>query len=258
LVEARVVVASEEDPRPPWLQTVGAPVRPGLPIGGDGSFKVRLPGDRPVHVKPWHPSLVRDPRDADVVVTSERTPLLLRLVPGARATFRILRPDPAQFPHLLLHARALLYQGEATGKPLATHPLSEESGLYSFSGFVPDTYTVCLQLPLFAPLVLRNVALRESVTHLGDLTFELGTMLTIQQPKELERRTQGQVNVVSVNGPPFEEWRLLDPGEERILFTGLGPGRYRVSMSFRSGSPGSVSRTIEVDGRTPVTITAER
>jgi hypothetical protein len=107
--------------------------------------------------------------------------------------------------------------------------------------------------------VLRGVALGEAVTHLGDLSFEPGTTLAVQQCKDLNRRVHMEVSVRSVTGPPFEElWRHLGPEYESILFSGLGPGRYHVWMTFGSGSPNSISREIDVDGRTPVTITAER
>lgn len=216
---------------------------PGAPVGPDGTFSVRIPGDRPVRLRAWHPSLVPDPAGGTVEVQEAADGLVLRLVEGPHALFTL---DPVRRDDIYrTQTEVRLFRGEPAGEPLSTQVAEEVDGRFRIGGFPPEVLTLWIDAPGSAPKVLRGVRLFGGANDLGVLPMEEGATVRIDltlgpgaAPPNLF------VLAMSEDGPPHSRG-LNYYGKGEVLLRGLGPGRYRVTV-HPGGAPGTVLLTEHV------------
>ncbi len=240
-----------------WAPRVGE-----ADVGRDGSFSLRVPGDRALRMVPVHPLLVPDAVEGVLEVVRPAEGVRVRLVEGAQATFRLRSapgaPTSDPFGERVA-ARVLLFAGEPRGAPLSEHALVEADGVARFAGFAPGTVTLWIDLGHGAPLVRRGVVLGAGRTDLGVLDADPGCTLTVRLRLAEGRATPGgmvAVEVLAAQGPAAPRRAFArDPVELRV--PGLGAGRHRVLVDLPSGPAGvrpQSEHEVELDGRTDATL----
>jgi hypothetical protein len=235
------------------IRTSGPDISAHWIVNENGTFHFRVPGDRVVTVSASHPLCKPHPERGSVALIAARDDVLLELVGGPRARFR----TSAQFEIYSIHEphvehRVLLYRDLPEGRPLSAHPLMSEDGTFVFGGFEPGTYTLWIDSPKHAPLVLRNVTLTDGETDLGHLTFGTGTGVRVgilTSPGTSAPRIM--VSVQRLQDPAYRRWMTSD-GEAEAVLRGLGPGRFKVMIGLIWNTQKSVSHEITADGTTDV------
>ena len=219
---------------------------PGLPARSDGTFHVRIPGDRPVRLRPWHPSLVPDPAGGVVDVEGAAEGVVLRLVEGPHALFTL---DPVRKEEYRSRTEVRLFRGEPAGEPVSVHQAEEVGGRFRIGGFPPDVYTLWIDAPGSAPKFLRGVRFLGGENDLGVIPMEEGASVRVHLTlAEGAAPPNLFVNAMALDGPRhFRGLNYLGKGE--VVLPGLGKGRYRVSGA-PGGDPGTVLllRTVESSG----------
>jgi hypothetical protein len=247
LADVRVLVRGDgiATPEPARGLDYQAP-RPGV----DGSFRVRVPGDRPVQVVPWHPVLVPAAEGGIAEVTEPRDDLVLRLVQGALATIRF-SPAPEKPPWLASPPRVLLYRGEPEGEPEATLHGVLDGDRLSFGGFPAGSWTVWIDmLTAHAPAVLRDAKLGAGDADLGGATLSEGSRVRVKVlVKEGTSVPRISVYAMREDAPKYGR-QTSSNGEETAVLPGLGRGRFRIVATSMMGTAGKqgLNEIHEVDG----------
>jgi hypothetical protein len=223
----------------------------------DGRFKILVPGDRPVTVRAWHPILVAGPRGSKVI-SSPVEDILLELVLETSARFIV---EPAPKPTLHSEIRVLLYEGLAEGPPVSEHvALIGEDGSIRFGGFKPGSWTLWIDVPDYAPLTLRDVALGAGQTDLGLAPLSRGSSVRVTV------LTGPNVSVPRIgvfafhqDAPQYTRGMNSRGGAPEAVLHGLGPGRFKVRFSTIMGGGGNRNReeTIVVDGKNDAQLTLD-
>lgn len=246
-VEGRVVVPDGQDVRGALIHATGE----GLSTAGrfgkraigttpDGTFKARVPGDRPVTLAVSHPLLLPDPRHGTITVRSPGS-AQLRLVQGATTTFRLLEsPDFESGMH-----RALLYADAPEGAPAHTREISYDDKTGRIGGYPPGRWTLWFDLPPDAPVVLRNVDLGPGATDLGQLAIKIGASIRVNVRRRTGDRTRIWASVRRLGAPGYE--RSASGTDDTIVVSGLGPGRFLVTV-------GSRKQEVTSDGRATISL----
>jgi hypothetical protein len=238
--EARVILTA--DGFDPGRDQQG---RPGRGLGTQARFAVWVPADRPATISVWHPFLVPDPARGKLSVRGAAEGAVLALVTGR---FAVLCLTGAGSPAGGANVR--LYRGAVGGEPVREEHVPVADGAIRFGGYEPGKYTVWIDVPGFAPLIVGEAELGEEQTDLGTVALSPGATLVVRlrpQPGRIAARTT--VEVQPLDGPIYRRsGRSGENGEARI--TGLLPGRYRVTAW------GTPSETVEVrgDGETVITM----
>jgi len=200
-------------------------------------------------LRPFHPMLSPSATDGCANVQGERSGIVLRLVPGATARFR---PPAVSDPRL----RVLLFRGAVGPPPVSEHVAVLQDGVARFGGFAPGAYVAWFDLPGYAP-VARTVDLsREDENDLGEVRPGEGTTLRVERVQEGDRIG---VRVDALDPPVYTRGSSAPADAAEVLVRGLGSGRFRVQIYImrKVGGGTSFDRTIEADGRLPVTLRAE-
>ncbi len=242
LRNVRVLVGSgEAEPRVQWRPGRDAPE--GTYLQGD-SFRIRVPNDRDVELYAWHPWLVPDATQGRVTLHGGRDGIVLKLVEG----------DGLILPQTQLASRGLRVARYAAG----TQPEGEALGWHH--AVLADGALRC-SLPRgrwtllidpgsqFQPLVLPDVEI-EGPTELPPAQFTTGSTLRLRlllpegssAPRLYLKATRQQA--------PVYDRSINSPGEEEVLLTGLGPGRYDLKALQMMGGVPTIKPNwqVEVDG----------
>jgi hypothetical protein len=233
---------------------------PGMPVRSDGSFTIRVPGDRPVTLRPSHALLRPAAEGGRVTLTDPREGIVLRTVPGPQAS---LRPDPLPvaaregWPSANDLVRVLLYRGPTTALPTATIKAKFADGVARFGGFVAGTYGVFLDAYGSAPVFLPAVVLGDGATDLGTVRFPAGGSVRArvvvpegQAPPAL------LVEARSKTGPQHQR-HVSSPGAADVVLRGLGALRYEVTVRASSGDKTYLKRLVDSDGVGETELTVE-
>jgi hypothetical protein len=225
----------------------------------DGTFMVRVPGDRPVTLVPWHPTLVPAAEGGTAEVTEPREDLVLRLVPGARATFRF-SPAPKLPQWSDSKPRVLLYAGSPSGDPASEHAAVAEGEAHAFGGFPAGTWTLWIDpVADYAPAVVRGAALGEKDTDLGTVALSEGSRVRVKiLVKEGTAVPRIYVWANREEAPKYGRG-INSNGEDTVVVGGFGPGRFRITTSVNMGSPGmkSINEVRELDGTNDLELTLD-
>ena len=242
---------------PAWEFTVGfegEPVRetplglagdglPGERVRSDGTFAVRVPGDRTAVLRPFHHVHRPHPTQGRVEVSTPREGIQLVAVRGATATVRFSQPvvrgrDPARVV-------VRLFPGEPKGQGLDVRGLvNPASDALTFGGYDPGTYTVWIDMVKAAPLVLRDVALGEDDVDLGRFDPDPGSRVVVEVlVKDGQSPPRTSMIARRLDEPAYT--RSIVSSESRVTLSGLGPGRFQVISQH-------LNEEITVDGTTDV------
>lgn len=245
-VEGRVEVPEGEEARTATVHLSGDRLADvarfpgdGARVRTDGSFRVRVPGDRPVSLSVRHPMLVPDPDAGRATVTRPRSGIALRLVRGAMVKFLLSEPPPRSPSH-----RIMLFKGAVEGDPAHTCDVTYDGAIGRFGGFKPGTWTVWCDLPPRAPLVLRDIALNAE-SDLGLLHPKPGASVRVTVHHKPDDRPRTWVSARHQGTPPYDR-RGSGTGAE-IILPGLGPGRFEVNI-------GGKKHVVLSDGRSTISL----
>jgi hypothetical protein len=208
-----------------------------------------VPGDREVVLEVTHPLLTAAPDGGSVTVTKATDGLVLRLVAGTTARIRWSPPPkPAAWERDPV-VRVLLFAGEPTGAAAHEAKGVVQDDVVRFGGFPVGRYTVWIDGPPYAPLVLRDVALGEGETDLGQARPEKGATLRLRiLPKEGEASPRIGVNLRKVGEPSYGRY-VVSRGEDVVEVSGIGPGSFELSLVPQAAPlPRTLKETVESDG----------
>ena len=218
----------------------------------DGSFQLRIPGDREVALVPYAPFLRPAATSGRVAVRGARGDVVLRLEQAPVATFAYDRDPSFQVnPGKPRTIPVFLYAGEPTGPPAHRLPALLEGRQARLAGWVPGTWTVWVDAQPFAPVVLREVELGDEDVDLGEIATSDGSAfvakLVRDEGKELPRLSA----IVVREGEPHYVRSVQAWNQAEVRVSGLGAGRFRVYVRADPTGP-YLDEVIELDGKTTV------
>jgi hypothetical protein len=220
-----------------------------------GRFQLSLPSDRDVELVPWHLFLVPAPVGGRAHVRGGASNVTLRMVSGPVARLTLDR-EPRHGMDAGNTRSIHLWSGKRQGPPTATGKALVEGTTVRFGQYEPGRYTVMIDVPDYAPIVLEDVALGAGETDLGLVRLSGGTSLVFEvRVPAGQTAPRVQVTARSLGEVP-EYVRWGEVGATGRL-PGLGRGRFRVTAGPTMGGGLLHDREIEVDGTTDTTIILE-
>lgn len=230
----------------PWNQRPGTPAG-SVPVRGeDGSFKVRIPTDRPVTLRAWHPILRAASDHGALTITGAAGEVVLALEVGTLCVFDVPEGTGEGRP---LGLRVLLFDGVVDADPVGEFSASIDAGRARFGGFAPGRYTLWIDpASEFQPLVLADVALGESETDLGAQSFSRGSSIRFriavpagQSPPRISAWAW------SLGRPEYRRG-LNSEGEAEVVLSGFGAGTFQLSYGPVMGASAQERRPLTLDG----------
>jgi hypothetical protein len=234
-------------------------------VGRDGTFELRVPGDRALPLRVRHPRLRLDPALGTLQVERPRDGLVVRLVTAPGLSWTVTggpplappRPEASPPPPGLPDpgSRVLLFD-DAEGHDLATATIRHEGRAqregegFVLGGLSPGRYTLWMDLVGCAPIVKRGVVVGEGVTDLGALEAEAGTTLRVRF-RVKQGSTVPRVSLWAQReaAPSYLRTVTSRGGADDLLLPGLGPGRFRIQVApMMGGGPYTLERTLDVTG----------
>jgi hypothetical protein len=222
---------------------------PGTPARADGTFSVRVAGDRPVTLSGAHPLLRPAAREGRVTLTAPTDGILLRMEAAPQASFR---PDPVPSAKGGPSGsgdsiRVQMYRGATNQLPEASLSAAVADGVARFGGYVPGTWTLFLDAPGRSPALLPDVVLRDGLTDLGAVSFPAGGSVRVDvHVKEGQAPPTLSVVARSKLGP--EHWREAHArNESSVVLRGLGKTRYEVRVESGAGEI-HLKKLLDCDG----------
>jgi RNA polymerase sigma-70 factor (ECF subfamily) len=225
---------------------------PGTPVDVNGAFTLKIPGNRPVRIRPWHPFLVPVAEAGGVDISDSRDDVRLRLAAGAE----IRIPLPASFvdskPESL---RVLQFAHEPSGKPIAWFNAPIIDGVARFSGVAPGKWTLWIDPEKTnAPLVLRDVEVDEGITRLEQPGFSMGSSIHVHMlVKEGQSVPRVYAVAASRHGPKYSR-SINSDGEDVVTLSGLARGTFDFQVMLKLGAESRLVRTVELDGTTDLDV----
>ncbi|MGE0190657.1 MAG: hypothetical protein AB7T63_01330 [Planctomycetota bacterium] len=218
--------------------------------GRDGTFRVRIPGDRDVVLEPRHPTLVPARQGGRVTLREPRDDVVLRL--ERAATFRVALDRDLVLPlHLRSNPRLAvrLFRGEPAGEPAFQIEAPLKDRVLEVGGYEPGRYTIWVDVLDAVPLVLRDVDLTGGDVDLGTHATEPGATVRLRLLVE-EGAVVPRIGFSAQQDGPTGYMRgAISSGEDVITLTGLGPGTFRLRTSGQERPlPRNVDEVIESDG----------
>ena len=228
----------------------GVPGAQGLVarVREDGTFWIRVPGDREVVLRPAAPTLRPHTTRGTVRLTAPREDLVLELVRDHVATLWLGEALSTDWrPGQTLTRTVLLFAGEARGEPAhrATAIVEDEGRSLVFGGFTPGTYTIWIDADPFAPLVLPDRALGEGTTDLGEVAVSEGARVVLELLLPEGQAAPRAYAWASHEGEPAYRRSVNWQGPKAVL-TGLGPGRHEIRVGSHMGAGLGHVETIEL------------
>jgi hypothetical protein len=237
-----------------WVEGDGIFHTHPTPVGPDGAFAVKVPGDRPVTLRPAHAILVPDEAEGPVVVHGPRDGVRLLMEIRTLASLRPV-PSPVTRPWLP-PLRVLRYAGEPTGEPVQEHAVDFRDGVVRFGGYPPGRWTFVFDAHGHAPKTLAAVEAPVGAMDLGEVRLDRGSGVRVrvlwneggQPPPVIVQASRRDVpryhRVVEATPDPF------------VTLTGLGPGRFSVT-TLDKGARRREEAELEVDGTSDVDMTLD-
>lgn len=227
------------------------------PAPAPGSFRVRVPGDRAVTLRPSDPLLVPAQVGGTVTVTGARDDVVLRLAKGREASVRlVLEGGPPRWTPG--PARVLLFRGPASGAADSEHTGVIDGDRLRFGGFSPGVWTTWIDLPMegtaaVAPAVVSDAALEGDRPDLGTVRFEKGSRVLV---RVLVNEGRASVSARAL------ATRLDEPSYQRSngssdTICGLGPGRFRIRTWVEREPYASLDEVRVLDGEHDVEVTID-
>jgi len=253
-----------DSPGPRWDESSGDLTwGRGHRVDGEGRFSVRLPDDRRVVLRAWHPFLSPAAKGGEVALPPGPVEgVVLRLVEGDVAVL----PVPAEIAKGVEAIRVLAFDAGVAGAPRCDlmAPIVEADGAARFSGLPPGRYNLWVDPGRdFAPFTLRAVEIVPGETILPALAWEQGSSVRIRlHPRRGEAPPRIGVFFSSVTdaiGAPVPVYyrRLLTWGEEEAVLAGLGAGTFDVWINDQSGGDVLFRGSVTLDGVNERTIDLE-
>ena len=218
-------------------------------IRPDGTFQLRVPGDREVVLRAACPTLRPHPTEGTARVTFPTKGIVLRLVEGATASVAFDRPlaRPRRWPDPV-GVRVLLFRGEvgaSTGQAVRGVRDAERRRI-TFGGFEPGTYTVWIDAAPYAPLVLQDCRLAAGETDLGKVAVSEGARIVVDlQVPEGQAAPRSQLSAVHEGAPTYRRSSRVFKGTHLVL-SGLGPGSTRIVFSASPGAERRHEETVDL------------
>lgn len=225
----------------------------------DGTFWIRVPGDREVVLRPEALTLRPHAKSGTARVTEPRDDIVLELVRDHTASVTLDRAIPTYGPQGRGITRTvLLYAGEIEGEPAVrtTAAVEDEGRTLVFGGFEPGTYAVWIDADPFAPLVLPLRVLGEGTTDLGEVSGSDGASVVLELLLPAGQAAPRAYGWAEHAGEPAYQRRVNWQGPRAVL-TGLGPGRHRITVGSMGGGLHHVE-TIEIAEGEERTITIDQ
>ena len=228
--------------------------------GEDGTFRLLVPGGRPIVLKVTHPELVPDREEGAVTVNGPRDDVVLKLSEGPRATFRAV-PPPGMPLKLESHfldgtlGTALLLTPGAAPKAVLRRGFRGEPPDFRFSGYVPGSYDLFLDAPPFAPKTLRDVKLGAGKTELGEIAFERGSTVTVRL-RSSEGKPAPSASITAWQNAAPAYFRNQGRGPDAFRVRGLAAGHFTIQVTWTdaAGQSRDANAEIDVDGRSDLVL----
>ncbi len=213
-------------------------------VDSSGNFKLRIPGDRDVTLRPWHPWLV-PAEDSAITTRVGISNVVLELVAGRE--LRIPAAAAVQQGARKLRIAAFA-KDVGIGVPIWIHaPIVD--GVARTSGIASGRWTLWIDtLTNCAPLTLADVEVGAGVTTLAPLALSPGSSLRVRlrvPPGGTAPRTF--VDAKSRGEPNFRR-SFTSNGESVVVLAGLSAGRYSVRIGHMTALASLKDFEIEVDG----------
>lgn len=228
------------------------PETEGWRVLEDGAFEGTLPQGHEATLRVHHPNLPAVAgRDAVTWDGSSAAPLVFELANGSFAALELDRAlDFGQRPNRA--ATVLLFRGEPRGEPVSRHLAAVEGTRLRFGGFEPGTYTVWIDTPPFAPLVLFDLALAEGDRDYGRHAVDPGATLRLKLAGtggSARRAVMVAAHAVGDGGAPvYHRVQHEVPCEPDGLFSGLGAGTFDVEVSIPGSGQSAIRRRVDSKG----------
>jgi hypothetical protein len=214
-------------------------------VSRDGTFRVRVPGDRVLTLRATHPATGDADEGGTARVEKPQDGVVLSLGGGPTAHLRF---DPAWDGKGATHGRVLLFTGEPDGSPRFTSRLVVEGGAARFGGFAPGRWTAWIDVPGFAPVVLREITLGEEPTDLGTVRLQRGSTLRFRlQVPEGQVAPPVYVAVWGKTEPLYARY-VTSSGESEVVVPGFGPGAFDLRVSRTNGGATLLQDMVTLDG----------
>ncbi len=227
-------------------------------VAQDGTFSIRIPGDRKVRLSVNHPLALPAKQGGSIELTKPRDGVRLALDASPVIRFRL---TPESRP---VHSNTLgvmIFDGKLTEKPLrSTRVNVHRDSTLQVGGIGPGTYTVVINSDGRAPKIIENVRIAGSDVDLGELSTERGSSIRVRirtksgtKPPTL----QGMATATS----PFRYIRMAQTtGEAELVIPGLLKGKVHLIVQRFTGSTSTtpeLETTVEVNGKDDVTVDLE-
>ena len=226
----------------------------GRPVDAkNGSFWFRCVSGQSKKIRLFHASCLPHPTKGYATVDGPVEGLELHAIRGATATI-ILNPKPniRMNPGKARHLNAILYSGELnTEHAVPVHvTLNGAHDTLTLGKYKPGTYTLWVDVPNKAPLVMRNVTLTDKSIDLGHVATTPGSRFRLTvKVKEGQSPPRMSLFVTAENKPTYS--RRTD-GAGTLVVEGIGKGRFRVDGNSYGGSAARINEVIEFDGENDV------
>ena len=232
-----------------WMQ--GGEPPPGIEVGSDGRFESRLPNDRPITLRAWHPFLVpaRDP--GEVRIQGGQKGIVLRLVAGDEVRIPLTSLEDHGMPESV---RVYRFSDEPEGDPIDAWFAPIIDGEARVGGIPRGRCTLWIDAGNgYAPVALREVEIRAGLNALEKPHLALGSTLRIQVLAPSGRKAPALfVSAERLEEPTYLRSVQSRQGSTEIALPGLGPGRFHVSILEWPGN--RHEQVVEVDGVTDLDV----
>lgn len=231
--------------------------RPGESVvRGDGSFWVRIPGDRPVLIWPWHPRLQPAVEGGDVATTTGLENVELKLDDAAGVVI------PA--PQLERNVRGVrIGVNDPGSRSMRWFFAAYIDGAIRFGnrpphGLPAGRHTITIDPGArLAPLVLPDLEVGEGRSEFDPVTFERGSTIRVR----ILSRADVAPPRISVTAKRLEEphyMRLITSRGERVVeLEGIAAGRHEVVARGTENRGRRLEQVVAADGRTDVELTLD-
>jgi len=202
--------------------------------GARRSASVVIPGDRPLRLVAWHPTLRPDGERGAVVVTMPPAePVALVLAGGATLSFQ-LAPPPDSANQNRWASTVLLFDGAAEGPAAARLTIQGWSPMTAGCA-APGRATVWVLLPIGAPHVFPGVELREGVNDMGTLRPDPGSSILARFAVPAGQAAPEVVLSAIRLDPPVYGSEREATADGEVALSGLGPGRFEFIVRPATG-----------------------
>lgn len=248
--QVRVLVDGAPVRKPQRALAPGDAPPTGAAVDADGGFEVRVPGDREVVVRPWHPWLA--PSAASVLRTRNgREDVELELIAGRELRLPIANVELLARSHLRIAA----FEAGAESGPTRWLHATVLDGVARSGELTPGTWDLWVDAgDDWAPLRLERVRIDDGGAALEPLQFTHGSSLRVRVLTP-EGASPPRLYVSAMHSSEPKFWRSVNSnGEPEVVLRGLCAGRFSVSVNAIMGDHSRPARELEFDGVGEVTI----